>query len=1104
MGIKEIINNLTERFNVSSYVKNKESNNITNSYAAGNNFGVENIGGDKITQFNTVNITVKSGDVIENVNSVDLERDIKKIKEIPNSSYSLKSIEEYKKILLLYYPKKISNEDYIKVLLNICYIYINRNELDKVNEFISKLEDTCNELNKDVIKVKSIIAFNSKEYKLALDFMNEIKWRSNEKLEYVLYQSLRCINKAITYQQFKESVVTNANGEIIDDLSGDSNESLYNIISITARTEREYDDMLLYAFKAWGNTDDMNSKLQYAHNLYGYSIKDSVDEDRVMHDKINYQYLIESKLMCEEILKLAESTNDSKLYKDCLILYVNILSLLGQINEAIDSLNNVKFIDDNEELINFEDRLKALYGKDDNCTRNLSESDLFLKETFDLLNLKKYNEVITIIGSKCWDKYKEDIKIHCILLECYIEMKDYSNFIKHIRKLECNNVESNLLIKVKARYHIEKEEYGKAESYLKESIIKYRDPDTYCWLLNLYEKQEEKEKYEDLIEKILNEDRFILEVEYSKVYTSYFKFLFKHNLYNKALELLYNDCDKKKFYEQDYINLSINIYSNLGRYFDSAQELEHLYKINNNYETLFNAANEYFRCNELDKSLDILKNLEKSGVNFLEKIYVMISNIYVLKNELCIAYKYAEKAKELVVDIPKSEVHNFFVGRSLRCNKVDNGVIHINEFRESYPKVDDWVKFFKSREVDDDGNEGLSLEIKEFLKVQSEGFQNILKLLRNGQVGISTVCKCRHYTINELIRWKDNYGIKININSGNSDEISNEISNITEIIVMDAFVLYILADIDKLEFLRSFKEIRICNSTIEYLNYLLLKQEDNSVRKILLYIENEINIKIVYTNNHSKNDFETDCRKVFDDFILDSVLYAKENGYIYCYGEIFIKKLCDSIGTNGISLVSLIRSLNEESSYVIINKLMNQNYTFINFTYKDMYYIAKESSFSNSNELKCFFKVSREGDISTFIIQYIMFIFSIYYLNKDSFYIYFKLYLESMNSLYKKSYYYIFTNGTIANELYGKGESNAKSLYLINKPQYTRAITMQLEAMYAIKAAFSLFESDDELKYYTDLAIGIIDKKILKDTFTRKDILDINYKEKIKEMIREL
>ncbi|WP_286910849.1 tetratricopeptide repeat protein [Clostridium sp. UBA1652] len=1097
MGIKEFFENMTDRLKVSAQVKNKESNNVVDSPYSniqGNNFGIETVHGDKITQFNTFNVVANNEIVGQEIGSVDLEVDIKRIKEMPNYSYSLKAIEEYNKLLIVHYPKHISNDDYIKILINICYIYINRNELDSVNEFIVKLDEVCSDLNKDVIKVKSLILFNSQKYELALDMMNKLEWTIEEEFEYVLYNSLKCLNNLTTYKEFKDIVLVK---ELIE-------KNTYHLVAIVARSLNEYEDMHIYSNKAFDNNKDMHSKFQYAHSLYDYAIKNSIDENKVLHDKINYKYLVDTKLLCEEVLSLSHQERDMKLYKDCMILYVNTLSLLGKINEAMESLKSIKFVEDNDELLNFEERLKVLSGQQDDGNNILSESDIFLKDILKLWEEQKYSETILKIESVCWSKYRSYINIHCILLECYIENKDYSNFINHLRRLDIIEVESNLLIKVQVKYYISKGDYEKAENYLWQSIEKYKDPDSYCWLLSLYDEQGEVEKFQKLIERILSEDKFVLELEYIRIYSYYFRFLFKNNLYYKALEVLNNFCNKDRFGNEQYIKASINIFSSLGRYFDSALELEKLYTINNNYETLFNAANEYFRCNELDKSLDILNILEKSEVKFLERVYIMKSNIYILKNNLNGAYEYAEKAKELVIDIPRSEVHNFFVGRSLRCNKIDNGVVHINEFRESYPKVDDWFKCVKSIEIDEDGNEELSEEIKSFLKEHSRGFNALLEMLREGQVGLSLISKYKGYTINELIRWKDIYNIKVNINSGNIDEMSNEINSISETIVLDAFTLYILSDINSLELLREFNDIRICNSTIEYLNYVLLKQEDDKVREILTFIKNEINIRVIPFNNHCINDFETEFRRGIDDFILDSILYARDNRFSYCYGEVFIKQICNGIGTNSISLVSLIRKLGEIKGFKAISKLINGNFTFINFTYKDMYYLARESNFTKNNNLDNFFKISKGGDIPTFIGQYIMFILSLYYLNRDSFDLYFEIYIKAMESLYRKSNYYLFINTDIANEIYGSWKSVDKDLYLIGNDQYMKGKIMKLSAEMAINTIFSHFENEEEFKYYYELSINIADNKLIYSALTNKDLRGLINKDKIKEIIKDL
>lgn len=1104
MGIKEFLENLSSRMNISTQVKNIKSNNVIDSPNAniqGNVYGSEVVEGNKTTIIqNNNNIIVLDKSDSNNIDTANLQDDLKRIKQIPNYSYSLDAVEEYNKLLLFHYPKIISKEDYIKILISICKIYINRNEVDKIKEILYKLEAESGVNNKDVITLRAFSAFNNQEYKKALDIMNMIKWSKKDKLEYVVFQSLRYLNKQINYNEFKNSLI---DGESLKkELLGENEQSIYSLISITARMANKYDDMLLFSCKAYEGDDDIYSKNKLAFNYYEYSIKDSIMGDIIVQDKINYQYLIKSKLICEEVLKSQDIIKDTKLYKDCLLLYVNILSLLGQVNEVWDNLKNVKYIDNNEELIAFGDRLKTLYSRQNNDNTKLSERELFLKEIFNLLDTQKYSEVISKIESICWNKYKEDINIHCILLECYIEQKDYKKFVSHLRKLELDEIESNLLIKVKARYYFMINEYDKAESCYIESINKYKDPDTFCLLLTLYNKMDKLDKFRKLIDKIINENAFVLEVEYKRVYINYFNFLYKNKCYDEALVLLINKCDKEKFGEENYLNACIKVYSELGDYFKAAQKLEELFIIDKNFNTLFNAANLYFRCNELDKSLEILTRLLSEKVDFLENVYALTSDVYILKNNLDKAYEYAEKAKELVKDLPKSKIHNFFVLRSLRCNKVDDGVIHITKFIEEYPKVEAGFKCIRSKGVNKEGKEELPSEIIDFFKKQGEDFNNLLKVLKSGQIGISLICKKRNDTINKIIQWKDIYNLKININNGNCKVMDREINNLSQIIIIDAFALYVLADINKLDILQKFQEVRVCNSTIEYLNLMLIRDEDKNVREILSYIDSEINIKVVPINWHNQKGLDKRNLEVFDDYIMDSLLCAKKSGYSYCYGDGFIKNLCNVINVNSTSLVSMIRSLELDNSYKIINELIKKNYNFINFTYRDMYYVAKESNFSKVDDLNEFFHISKESDINSFITQYIIFIYAIYYLNNESFEQYYKLFLKSMNDLHNRSFYYIWINSEMIRKLYNN--KYERIYHLVNNSDYVRGITMQIESEYAIKAVLSLFENEKESNCYGQICMDIVDKDILESVMNIENVMTLKVKEKIKEVIINL
>ena len=79
-------------------------------------------------------------------------------------------------------------------------------------------------------------------------------------------------------------------------------------------------------------------------------------------------------------------------------------------------------------------------------------------------------------------------------------------------------------------------------------------------------------------------------------------------------------------------------------------------------------------------------------------------------------------AKEKVIYMPKSEIHSFFTSRSLRCNRTDDSVSHMTSFMEAYPKFDTWFKPIKVIEKDENNNEVLSEEMKEFIEVNSKSF----------------------------------------------------------------------------------------------------------------------------------------------------------------------------------------------------------------------------------------------------------------------------------------------------------------------------------------------------------------------------------------------
>lgn len=1106
MNLKDLLVSIKNKVGKSE-VTNKSSNNIINSpnsTSQGNNYGIETVCGDKLTQYiNNCTLIVNPKLEENNFKFLDLNIELDRIKKIPNYKYSLEAVEEYKKLIVLHFQDKIVAEDYYKILMNILNIYLNRNELYKVSEYIDKIESLNYKNEREVAKVRAIMYFNKREYDKALYSINNYEYKTDDSLEYMLKKGLQCLNKIINYKEFKKSVVDEHNN-LFDELKCHNNSNLYSLIAYVAQDAYEYEDLLIFSQKAYDEGKSMDYKFKLAYAYYYYGIKESIDMDIIKHDKINYQKIIEAKKICEEIVEYATKNKEVRLFQSAMALNINLLSLIGEVNIAINNLEKLSFVDKDTELESMENRLRYLYYRDSSFkSESLNEMDILLKDAFNSLEEENYDSIIYKIEPQCWSKYKKETRLHCILLECYLGKNETDKFINHIKRLEDLGIESNLIIKIKSKYYLQNKEYSKAEELLLDSIEKYKDPESYYWILKLYYQLNDFEKFRGFIEKIFKYDTFVLEVMYKEVYSIYFEFLFQNNLCMEAKELL-EKCDEDLFGTENYIIASINVHKEIGSPFSVAQELERLYIITNNHKDIFNAACEYFRCNELERCKRILLNLEARTVNEIEKVYVMLSNVAILEGKLDESYSYAEKAKEAVSYLPKSEVHSFFVNRSLRCNQQDKGVTYMTNFMEEYPKVDDWVKSIKAIEEDDNGNEVPTKEFREIMSAQIQNFNNMIELLKNGQIGIVSLSKYRGQFINEIFKWRDIYTIPININSGDVQELQKEIENEYKTIVIDAIGLYILADIDELDILNNFNEVYITYSTLEYLNNMLLSSEDVKLRNVSMYISSKFSIKVKAVNYKYYDFIDVKIADHIDSYILDSIVYARINNITYCYGDAIISLLTKEIDCRSIGIVGLVKKFNNPYTSEILIKLKENKYKFINFGYSDIYNYAKKYDFKDCDRIKCFFDIPKNADISSFILQYIVFIYAIYYKQRKSFNYFLQIYLDSINKLYKKSYYYIDISESVCNRTYNNYDINAKKNFLMNNNEFIRGITMQQGAVIALRTLCYLFETDEEIQYYYNFIKKSVNREVFEKVLNVKDDDNHKYKDALKKLIETL
>lgn len=1045
---------------------------------------------------------IDEGIIVENnklrtKDMMSLKKQIDEIKNMPEGKSSLEAINKYNQ-LLNFNIRDISKVDQFEIAINVLSIYVNLHDVKHVEEYIENINNLEFKDEKRLSKILSVYYFNTRQFNVVEELLNKYEFTVGDSLEYVIKLSTKCINGRITYDEFKK-ILLDSDNKLIESINKNDRVNLYCIISYVAENEKEYDDLVEFNKKALEIDNSSKCKLNLACAYYNYAIKDSIEDEMISNNTLYYEELIEAKKLTEEVIEAAKSNKDSNLYDYSINLLVSILSLLGFVDKVIDTLQNIGFEHKTEKLRETQDILEYIYkDKEFDKLGNLTEADVLLKDINNLIKEEKWSEILGRLEEAIWNKYKRNIRFHCILLEAYIKTDKLNKFIDHLKKVEILGIESNLLLKIKYDYYYKIDDIENAEECLLESIKRYTDPLAYYDLLIMYDKKNYDNKFEKLVERIIRKDKFVLEILYKEVYNIFFDWLFKKNMYLDARKIL-KQCDKKKYGISNYINKSSTIYMNIGDYRAAIDEFKEGYKLTNATNYLYGLAYSYMKCNELELAEEALDKLLASDFRNKEIIYAMLSNIEVLNRNLDKALEYCEKARELVEDFPKSDIHSFYVARCLRCNDVNLGIKHMYEFIDSYPKINDWVKPIKALERDENGNEKLAKEMNEFINKDSEAFQKTLEMLKSGQIGFVNIAKYRGQMYDEVFDWKDIYDIKVNINEGDIEELKKEYAINSKNIVIDAIGLYVISSIGILNSLKKIRNIYITYSTIEYLNLMLLHRENERIREIFNFISSNLNIKIAPINYKLYDQFKNNSKNVIYEFVLDSLCYAKNNNIAYFYGEVILKRIANSYKIPSIGILSILNNVDIEIRSNIIGNLKLNNYRFINFNFKEMYYYAKTNNFDISKLRKSFFEIDNGGSIFTFANQYISFLYAIYKNDRENFDGMYKLFIECMNRVYKKSTYYNVISKSVSNDKlfdYGENMLNSNSIFDI-----------KICPVYAIQSTYYFFDSENELSYY----LKIISEIAVTDLFNRSmqpiSVLQENsgkLKQRLNESIKEI
>lgn len=953
------------------------------------------------------------------MNDGEIASKVKPIESLLEKHHYSMAIEKYKDLLEEYASKSLSNNDLFYIQNGILNCYINLDDKENTEKYIEKI--------KLLGRVDEIHKFH---YLCAVFYINQRN----------LQKAYEEINKAIGYKPdyfkaicLKPIIERDSNivdvGTAIRQLINDDgcpiigngdnkdNAHIFNTLGDIYFVSRDYQEAIKYYSKANELLPSPYELMHIGISLFYDASKNAKIGEVIDPKDVDYKKLREANSILGELYLYKDEEVRKVIRKHISSFYIKSLYLLRETAKINTIFPEIKeyCIDEKEELYRFKAISEMLDGGVTTGTlEGLSQQDKAWILLLKMMEDKKFDKVVNVVESLIWTEYKGEEKYHYILLEAYLKLNtddSFEKFERHIKQLKDLGMESGYTKFLKGLYYESKGDMQRAESIVKEVARDTFDFHLYYELICFYERNKFEYELGELFDDLLREKQNTIEAVKNIFYRKYFLYLFRNNLVEKAVEV-HSNLEIGYLDSITYSYITGELMSLVGDFKKSAKEFEQCYELTNNLEYLFKSLIQYIYCNNIDKADELIRLLIRNDYHKNAIIYAIYSNLEILKNNTEKAYEYAKTALEIDKDNAKSDMHQFYVVRSIRCNK-EEGKAYIPVYVSNFPNHNKWVKSVKLTETDEFGNEVYSKEIKEFFTASNQYANAVLANYSNRQFGISILAKEYRCSILQTLEMRNVENIKIHIHQGVVQEVNSETTLLNSKVVIDAFSLYIMAEIDCLHFLEKLDTIYITYSTIETLQNFLLSKEDENTRVILKFINQALNIEIVYPDYKIQSQLKDKFQELLFDDQLDSSVYSYSNNIPYLYSDYFVKGLMDGYNDNFIGIVAFFRALLRESiiskedlSIILLN-LKKNKYDFINFDSMDVFNIAQKSNFIVDENIKLFFCIDRYSDIASFANVYIGF-FSMIYNNIDrgKFDAYADLFISVFDSYIKKTQYY--------------------------------------------------------------------------------------------------
>lgn len=241
-------------------------------------------------------------------------------------------------------------------------------------------------------------------------------------------------------------------------------------------------------------------------------------------------------------------------------------------------------------------------------------------------------------------------------------------------------------------------------------------------------------------------------------------------------------------------------------------------------------------------ALELFEIIPDSNVDERERIYWLISDIYLFLNDLDNSNEWALKAHDYFKENPYKLSHQSYINRATRAGHTE-AISKAIDYKHTHPVVVDWLKEVKILAESTDGtalikaiSEATGYNADEYDKQQWE----VLKTYKNQIPSNYFLLKYYNYDLSKFFIFADQN--KIVISNGSLAVLQNEKQLVEDHIIIDAITLITMKRYKCFETLNNIKHVHISYATVGVLQSYFLTHDYHYVADILEWLQSADNV----------------------------------------------------------------------------------------------------------------------------------------------------------------------------------------------------------------------------------------------------------------------